>query len=167
MKGNRSSLFYCTALKKELVQLIEESINKDTYFIIGVNIVQLKGNSLIKVVVDSDKGITIDECSTISRELNQRIEESKIVENYELEVTSPGVGEPIKLARQYFKNIGRRIQVVDAEGVKIEGKLTNVVLDDFIEVLEEKKNKHKIVDTQLRKVSLNQIKKAVILVSFN
>ena len=85
-----------------------------------VFLVELKvspGNNL-KVFLDADKGVTIDTCISINRALYKKIEEDDLFPNgdFSLEVSSPGVDEPLKLHRQYKKNIGRNVEVVMNDG---------------------------------------------------
>jgi ribosome maturation factor RimP len=152
-------------VKKELQQLIESNIDTERFYIVDVHIGKLKDTSMIKVALDSDKGLTIDEISEVSRQLNKSIEDSKIVELYELEVTSPGVGEPLKSERQYLKNIGRMVKVLTNDSKSIEGKL--IAVSDKIVIEEQVKVKHKVVSTKEVEIPLSEINKTVVLVSFN
>lgn len=67
---------------------------------------------IIQVFVDTDEGITIAQCADISRELGSIIDAKNVIqEPYELEVSSPGIEKPLKLLRQYKKNVGRPYKV--------------------------------------------------------
>src|SRR5919107_5230355 len=109
---------------------IEDFVNTQLKGVEDVFLVEVKvipGNN-IKVFLDADNGITIDKCIRINRALYKQIEESDLFPNgdFSLEVSSPGVDEPLKLLRQYKKNIGRTIEVTMNDGNKKEGKLTGV-----------------------------------------
>jgi ribosome maturation factor RimP len=118
----------------------------------------VKKNDRIEVYIESDTTLTIDSCRKVSRFLEKQIEENRwLGEKYTLDVSSPGVDNPIKLARQYVKNVGRNIRVEDNEGVVIEGKLVSAN-EEKIEVEPEKQ----AVEERL----IENIKKAIILVSF-
>lgn len=84
-------------------------------------------SKVIEIYVDSDRGITLDECSTISRSLSEKLDEADLVPGrYRLDVSSPGLDRPLKLPRQYKKNIGRTCKVkYVADGLKLvqEGRL--------------------------------------------
>lgn len=106
----------------------------------------LPGNH-IKVFLDGESGISIEKCVVYNRKLYKKIEETGIFPNgdFSLEVSSSGLDEPLKLLRQYKKNIGRKVEVLLKAGMKIEGRLTEV-LEDAITIEEEKgKNKKKEV----------------------
>lgn len=100
----------------------------------------------IEVYIDSDTGVGIDDCATISRQLEKQIDGSSLLpENYILEVSSPGMSNPLKVPRQYKKRIGRVLEIVKTDGTALEGQLmeadeTQIKLR---EVKAEKKKKDK------------------------
>ncbi len=100
----------------------------------------------IEVYVDSDEGIHISECAEVSRFIEKKLDESGLVpENYILEVSSPGMSNPLKVARQYKRRIGRILEITKTNGQQLEAKLL-AVDDDKItleEVLPEVKKKKK------------------------
>jgi ribosome maturation factor RimP len=106
--------------------------------------VRIRPGNNIKVFVDADRGISIDKLAQYNRALYRQIEESRLFPNKDisLEISSPGLDEPIKLHRQYLKNIGRYVEVILKDGMKREGKLVNVT-DGEILIEEEKGNKKK------------------------
>ena len=69
-------------------------------------------------------GITIDDCANLNRELSKELDEItlSLQDSYLLEVSTPGLDQPLKLKRQYKKNIGRRLKVKLADKA-VEGKL--------------------------------------------
>src|SRR6266516_3244503 len=74
----------------------------------------------IKVFLDTDTGITIEKCIRINRALYKKIEEEFPDGNFSLEVSSPGVDEPLKIKRQYKKNVGRMVEVVMHDNTRKE-----------------------------------------------
>jgi ribosome maturation factor RimP len=123
------------------------------------------GNN-IKIYLDGDNGITIENCSRINRALRRRIEDAGFFPegDFSIEVSSPGVDQPLKLNRQYKKNIGRTVEVVLLDGSRKEGKLTQVSDEEL--VLEEKEGSGKKAVTKQTNISLNQIKHTKVLVTF-
>lgn len=109
------------------------------YFLVDVKI--MPGNN-VKVFIDADNGAIIDKLVQYNRKLYKELEESNIFPNndFSLEVSSAGIDEPLKMRRQYFKNIGRNVEVTTKDGIKKEGKLV-AVSEENIE-LEEKKSGH-------------------------
>jgi ribosome maturation factor RimP len=118
----------------ELKQKIEESIGPilalRNAFLVDLQVRQERGGKLVQAFVDTDEGITIDLCAAISRDLNRNLALDRVIEGpYNLEVSSPGIDRPLKLLRQYRKNIGRRYKVKyrqDSEHQTLTGILTAV-----------------------------------------
>lgn len=110
------------------------------YFLVEVLI---RPTHNVKVYVDGDQGISIDKCVYYNKALYKKLEESGLFPNddFSLEVSSPGLDEPLKLLRQYRKNIGRQVEILLNDGFKIEGRLIEVSEDGVI--LEEIKGKNK------------------------
>ncbi len=123
------------------------------------------GNNIV-VLLDADDGITIERCTQINKVLYKYIEEAELFPggNFSLEVSSPGVDEPLKLHRQYKKNIGRNIQVTLNDGSVKQGKLVEVNQDDFN--IEEKEGKGNKAIAKKISISFNQIKHTKVLVTF-
>ncbi|MGH2564958.1 MAG: ribosome maturation factor, partial [Ginsengibacter sp.] len=94
-------------------------ITSESGTIFPVEIKISPGND-IKVFLDADDGITIEKCSSINKALYKYIEASGWFPNgnFSLEVSSPGIEEPLKLHRQYKKNIGRKIEVLMTDNTK-------------------------------------------------
>jgi ribosome maturation factor RimP len=107
--------------------------------------IRIKPTNNVKVFVDGDQGLPIEKCVAINRALYKNISESGMYpgDDFSLEVSSPGLDEPLKLKRQYVKNIGRPVEVAKTDGAVVEGVL-KLVEDNAITVVEEKgKNKKK------------------------
>src|SRR5277367_6841240 len=115
-------------LKEKIKELAETALANPAHFLVEVVVSKHKPWKFT-VIVDGDQGITIDGCAALSRTLNESLE-SEISDPYTLEVSTPGLDHPLKLKRQYIKNIGRGLKVVkkiviEAEigrGKKIEMK---------------------------------------------
>ncbi|WP_424962469.1 ribosome maturation factor RimP [Ekhidna sp.] len=123
-------------MKEEQVirQLAEEAISdKNSLFLVDVKVKGNTGNQKVLVFVDGDDGISIDECSSISRKIGAELEENDIMPGkYTLEVSSPGLDFPITLHRQYEKNVGRSLQVELVNGQMEEGELVEVTKDAIV-----------------------------------
>lgn len=124
-----------------VVRMVEEILSDDPqYFLVEVKI---RPTNNIKVFLDGDKGISIEKCITYNRQLYKMIEESGIVpaDDFSLEVSSPGLDEPLKMFRQYQKNMGRKVEVLLKDGVKVDGVLKQVAEDHI--TVEETRGKNK------------------------
>lgn len=144
--------------------LVEEKI-ADRPELFLVTIKMLPNNKLI-IHVDGDEGVSIQDCAAISRHVGFHLEEENIIEKaYNLEVSSPGVGEPLLLTRQYHKNIGRELSVKLKDGKVKEGKLLSVA--DSAILLEEKiKEKGKKIQLVETPIEFNTIVETKVLISF-
>jgi ribosome maturation factor RimP len=105
--------------KEQVTALVEEKIAGTDLFIVEVNV---KPGNKIEVFIDRDSGLALEDCLKVSRHVEGNLDRE--VEDYALDVSSPGVGRPLKLKRQYFKNIGRNVEIKLTDGSKIEGTLT-------------------------------------------
>jgi ribosome maturation factor RimP len=99
-------------------------------FIVDIQIVPSEQRKVVQLYIDTDTGITIGQCSELSRNLSAVLELQDVVpSSYVLEVSSPGLKKPLKLLRQYRKNVGRQFRVLfktnDGAG-EILAKLTGV-----------------------------------------
>jgi ribosome maturation factor RimP len=151
-------------VEKRVAALVEEKIaDRPELFLVEVKM--LPNNKLI-IHVDGDEGISIQDCVAISRHVGFHLEEENTIEQaYNLEVSSPGVGEPLKLIRQYNKNIGRTVSIKLKEGLKKEGKLLEVTENNLL-IEESVKEKGKKAVTIQTDVPFNDILETTVLVSF-
>ncbi len=133
------------------------------YFLVEVKI---RPTNNIKVFLDGDKGIPIERCVLYNRQLYKMIEESGLfpADDFSLEVSSPGLDEPLKLLRQYKKNIGRKVEVLLNDGVKTEGVLKSA--DDASIEIEEMKGKGKKQETIRHHFPFESIKSTKIQIVF-
>ncbi len=129
----------------ETIKVIEGLVqallaNESGYFLVDVRI---KPTNNVKVFIDGDQGISIEKCVQYNRALYKKLEESEFFPtgDFSLEVSSPGLDEPLKLLRQYKKNIGRQVELVLQDGSRYEGRLLEVSEDGII--VEETKGKNK------------------------
>lgn len=145
-KGTESfpSLFF-DLMVNETIKVVESLVqtllaNETGYFLVDIRI---KPTNNLKVFIDGDQGISIEKCVQYNRALYKKLEESGLFPagDFSLEVSSPGLDEPLKLLRQYKKNVGRQVELVLQDGTKKEGRLMEVSEDGII--VEETKGKNK------------------------
>jgi ribosome maturation factor RimP len=145
-------------VKKLLGSLLEGDI-----FLVDMKVKPINN---IKIYLDADSGLGIEKCIKINRALYKRMEEMGIYPDgdFSLEVSSPGIDEPLKLHRQYVKNSGRNIEVILVDGSRKEGKLINVAETEIMIEFTEGKGK-KVVVQQLT-IPFTEIKQTKVLVKF-
>ena len=151
-----------------LIKLIEKKVlalisDEPDLFLVEVRV---KPTNNIKIFIDGDKGIPIDKLVQFNRRLYRQLEEENTFPagDFSLEVSSPGLDEPLKLFRQYKKNIGRFVEVTGNEGTKTEGKLMEVSESEII--LEETKGKGKKMETLSHSIPFQNIKTTKIQIKF-
>lgn len=148
------------AIEKMLAEVLAE---EPEYFAVSVRI---KPTNNIKVFVDGDNGITIEKCVRFNRKLYKLVEESGMYPEgeFSLELSSPGVDEPLKFNRQYVKNIGRFVEVTFLDDTRKEGKLLTVTEADIL--LEQTEGKGKKAVTTSLVIPFNNIKSTIVQIKF-
>jgi ribosome maturation factor RimP len=128
--------------------------------------VKIKPTNNVKVFIDGDNGLSIEKCVSFNRQLYKLIDEANLYPpgEFSLEVSSPGVDEPLKLHRQYKKNIGRNVEVTFTDGQKKEGKLLEVAEADII--IEQAIGKGKKATSQQVVIPFDNIKSIIVQVQF-
>lgn len=150
--------------EKRILELVEEKIaDREDLFVVSIRIVNHK---IVEILVDGDNGVSIDDCAQISRHVGFHLEEEEVFDNaYRLEVSSPGIDKPLKLQRQYQKNLDRDVRVLREDGTTIEGKLVSTNNE---EIVLEYKAKVRGQKAELKQETLpfSDIKETKVLISF-
>lgn len=150
--------------KAKIEDLVLQELDENM-FLVDVNVNQ---SNVIQIYVDSFDGLTIDKCVGISRSIEQNLDREE--EDFELQVSSPGLSEPFRVKKQYIKNIGREIEVVTSEGQKLEGELLKADDEGILlktakrEKVEGHKKKQLIVKEH--QFNYGELKSAKVVVSF-
>ena len=151
-------------MKEKVEQLIAEGVQGTDIFLVKLTV---SSNNDINVLLDSDTGLTLENCRAVSRAIESNLDREE--EDFSLTVSSAGVGEPLVL-RQYKKNVGRKVKVTLTDGEIIEAKM--VASDDQGVELEwksrEKKptGKGKITVVNKRLLEYQNIKQTEVLITF-
>ena len=109
--------------------LVDEALGlNESLYIIDF---EISVNNKIQITIDSDNGVPLSECIRISRSVNDNFDREE--EDYSLEVTTPDIAHPLKVKRQYIKNIKRILKVKTSEeefeGVLVEADEDKIVLN--------------------------------------
>ena len=148
------------------IEALIEGLIEETKEVFLVS-VKIKPTNNIKVFLDADNGLSIEKCTKINRAMYRVIEEEGWYPdgNFSLEVSSPGVDEPLKLLRQYKKNIGRKVEVTFTDDTITEGKLIGAAEEGVQVEITEGKNKKAV--TTVKTVAFVDIKQVKVLISFS
>jgi ribosome maturation factor RimP len=165
---NRSLLLLSRMSTESQITTIEQKVlemlaNDPGYFLVEIKI---NGGNNIKAFIDADHGASIDRLVQYNRTLYKQIEGSGLFPDdlFSLEISSPGLDEPLKLRRQYVKNTGRNVEVIDKNESMIEGKLLSVT--DTGIVVQEEKGKNKKKEIIEHSISFDNIKSTKIQIKF-
>ena len=107
--------------KNKIETLVKEFIKGSPLFLVAVKV---SSSNRITVLADTMNGITIDECASLHRHIENNLDRND--EDFELQVSSPGLDMPFAVIGQYYKNEGKKVEVTDTEGSKLTGKIKNV-----------------------------------------
>lgn len=130
-------------------------------FVVDVTLSGPKSYQKLRIFLDGDKGVTIDQCAEVSRKLAARLDEEDLIkDSYQLEVSSAGIDQPLQLLRQYHKNVGRMVKVFRNDGKEVKGTLISV---NEQEIAIEVKNK-KV--TEMSTILFQDIHHTKVLVTF-
>jgi len=158
-----SSIFMIT--EKTIRALIDEKLEGSENYLVDLTV---SASNQIRVELDHLDGISIDECVAMSRHIDSSFDRE--IDDFELQVSSPGLDQPFKVFQQYVKNIGREVSIVKVEGQKLKGLLIDanqaeVTLEyETKEKVEGKKKKELIIHQD--KIPMNEIKETRIIISF-
>jgi len=157
-------------LTERIAQLLEEKYAADESLADCFTVdIELRPGNKLYVFVDSDSGINFDKCKKLSRHLESHIDtHGWLGTKYVLEVSSPGIGRPLRFLRQYHKNIGRTVVVTLPDDTRERGILkaadeTQVVIEQTVVEKEGKKKKEVLVQ---RAIPFDQIKSTVVKAAF-
>lgn len=139
-------------------RLIEEKLEGTDKFIVSVRVMP---TNRIRVYIDAVDGLDVQDCVNVSRHIEGSFDRE--VEDFELEVSSPGLTEPFQHPLQYKKNVGREVKVVTNDGQNIKGKLTEFDGESIIIEPERKKKKE---ESGSMSIPLSEIKEAKTVISF-
>ncbi len=104
--------------KMHVLSVIDEALAGSDKFLVDLKI---STDNRINVAIDGDNGITIDDCIALSRTIENSLDRDK--EDFELNVASAGLDSPLKLKRQYRKNVGQELAVTTFDGESVTGRL--------------------------------------------
>jgi ribosome maturation factor RimP len=149
-------------LKENIKELAEKSLVNPVHFLVEVVVSKHKPWKFT-VIVDGDQGITIDDCAALSRALNESLE-TEISDPYTLEVSTPGLDHPLKLKRQYKKNIGRGLKVVRKDKSIVNGIMKQTEEEKI--VIETETGQGKKTEVKIIEIPFIEIEKAFVTVSF-
>jgi ribosome maturation factor RimP len=146
--------------EEQIIKLTEQHIAGTDKFVVSVKV---RPGNKIAVFMDADSNVSIADCAQLSRFIEAQLNRNK--EDFELDVSSAGLDSPLKLERQFKKNIGKQIKVVLKNGTVMVGMLAAVSADgfEFTETIKGKKKEIKKVNIAF---ALSEVKETRIVINF-
>jgi len=151
--------------KDAIVEIVTPLLEKENLFLVEVSV---GSDNKIVVTIDGDKGVSIDSCVNISRGIEASLDRNR--EDFELEVTSAGLGQPLKIPRQFTKNIGKELEVVLKSGEKVKGVIDSADNNGFVLSVSKKvsvegsKKKQEVLEPI--PIAYQQVKSAKVVLKF-
>lgn len=154
-------------MREKVKELVQQALDKNpNLFLIDLDISE---DNRICVVLDGDKGVTVEDCIAVSREIEHNLDREE--HDFSLEVMSSGVSEPLTMPRQYKKNIGRTLKIKTRSGETIEGELRHANENECTLVWKTREpksvGKGKITVQKEAVLPYNDIAQAKVMVTFN
>jgi ribosome maturation factor RimP len=150
--------------KEQIVKLTEECLEGTGRFIVKISVGK---DNLINIYIDGDEDVTIAHCVELSRHIESSLDRE--VEDYELKVSTAGVGVPFVNLRQYVKNIGKPVEVLLEDGSKKQGIL-QAADEEKITVAEAVKDKNKkskkITAGESFEIPMPNVKETTVMIIF-
>tara|TARA_B100000497_G_C7555299_1_gene335326 strand:- start:262 stop:735 length:474 start_codon:yes stop_codon:yes gene_type:complete len=154
--------------KEKIIKLAQERIQEldNGNYLVEVNI---SPKNAITVKMDNlNGGVSIKDCVSVSRNIEHNLDRE--IEDFELQVTSPGLDQPFKVAQQYQKNIGKKISLLTVDNQSVTGELLdfsdNIVKLKEINVVKNKLTKKKETVEEIHLFKIGQIKETKLIISF-
>lgn len=119
--------------KNKVKDLVAEWLEGKEYFLVDASV---DDQNKITVEIDHKDGVWIEDCCELSRFIEEHFDRD--VEDFELEVGSAGIGQPFKVLQQYINSIGYDVELMTAEGKKMEGYMKSADEQGFVVTVEEK-----------------------------
>lgn len=163
-RGRTSPLLLIMISEKQIKKWAEEQLEGTDRFVIHVKV---STDNAINVIVDSDTGVSIDNCIALSRYIEHQLDRDE--EDFELKVLSSGLEFPFSMLRQYKKYIGKRIQLKLENGSEKKGILQEAN-NEYIILQEETEKRYKKTIKRITgesvRISMDEIKEAKAVIEF-
>jgi ribosome maturation factor RimP len=141
------------SIENKVENLIQEKVEEIGYDLYDVEYVKEGKNYFLRVYIDNEKGISLEDCEKVSNEINPLLDEANIIaEQYFLEVSSPGIERVLRKDKHLEKNIGKEVEVKLFKKDEKGNKSYTGILNDFSE------EKVKIEETEISREDIAQIK---------
>jgi ribosome maturation factor RimP len=108
--------------KNHIQELIDQALEGTDFYLVDLSVSR---SNQVQIYLDHPDGLSLDDCARFGSLLNEQIEQE--AEDYELQVSSPGLGQPIKVFRQYVKAVGEKLDLALSSGKRMKGTLLEAI----------------------------------------
>jgi len=136
--------------KEKVIELVNQWLEGKEYFLVDL---QIDTDNKITVEIDQKEGVWIDDCVALSQYIESRLDRE--VEDYDLEVGSAGIGQPMKVLQQVLNSLGHEVEVLTIEGKKLQGILQDASEQELTIVTQQKVKLEGAKRPKLTDVALN------------
>ena len=163
--GAGSSLCFFMIEQSFVKEIAEDFLTGSESYLISV---EIKPGNRIVVEIDNDQSVAVDECIALNKHIESRLDRDQ--EDYELEVGSYGITQPLKVLRQYRKYIGKEVEILAKSGLKCSGILKDATEEGIILTVEKQVKpegaKRKITVEEDLSFTYNELKYTKYLIRF-
>jgi|TARA_B100001094_G_scaffold320256_1_gene366205 ribosome maturation factor RimP len=155
-------------LKKEIVRLAEERINEldNGNYLVDVTI--SPKNSITVKMDNLNGGVSVKDCVSVSRNIEHNLDREQ--EDFELQVSSPGLDQPFMVMQQYVKNIGNQVSVTTQKNETLTGELIEASKKEIslreLKVEKNKTTKKKEQIENIHHLLMDEIRETKLIISF-
>ena len=111
-------------------ELVQPILNRMNFELVDVEYVKEGSTWYLRVYIDKDGGITVDDCEAVAREMNEILDREDFVEDsYVFEVSSPGLGRPLKKEKDYIRNKMKNVEIHTYRPISHEKNFSGVLKD--------------------------------------
>lgn len=143
-------------------QLVEDKLKGSELFLVEVKV---SGGNRISIVIDRETKLNVSDCAELNRYVEEKL--NRNVEDFELTVSSPGLDQPLKKLKQFFKNTGRNVRVITKDGRLLRGKMLETNNEEIkLELFRENKKKHKNEPGEILTLKYSEIKETKLEITF-
>ncbi|MFJ2111037.1 MULTISPECIES: ribosome maturation factor RimP [unclassified Streptomyces] len=154
-----------TTQSERLRGLLEPLVSAKDLDLEEIEVSRAGRRRVLRIVVDSDEGVDLDECAELSRSISEKLDETDVMgeDEYQLEVTSPGAERPLTEHRHYLRALGRLARIQPTEGDELVARILGVDDEGLdLEVPGVKGRK-----PTARRIAFTEITKARVEIEFN
>ena len=154
--------------KDKVIALAQERINELDNGNYLVDVIISPKNAITVKMDNLNGGVSIKDCVSVSRNIEHNLDRES--EDFELQVSSPGLDRPFVVKEQYIKNIGKKINIIKTDNQSIIGELISIENNEVtlkeLNAIKNNKTKKKETIEKIHQLKMENIKETKLIISF-